>query len=141
MNNYDDIINLPHHTSSKYPRMTISARSAQFAPFSALQGYSEEIKEASRLTNEKIEIDDNLKNMLDSKLQLIQSVIKTKPEVLLTYFVPDNKKTGGKYITTTVNIKRIDLYNNMLILTDNSKIPINDIIDITGDMFNMDYDS
>ena len=70
MNNYDDIINLPHHVSSKRPQMTLENRAAQFAPFSALTGYSEAIKETGRLTNKKIEIDEEEKIILNTKLQI-----------------------------------------------------------------------
>ena len=68
--NYDDIINLPHFESKKHPRMSLEARSAQFAPFAALTGYDEFIRETSRLTNERIEIDESLKIILDGKLQI-----------------------------------------------------------------------
>ena len=73
---YDDIINLPHHVSKKHPQMSLYARSAQFAPFAALTGYEDAIKETSRETSEKIDIDDELKSILDSKLQIIMEQIK-----------------------------------------------------------------
>ena len=76
VDNYEDIINLPHHTSKKHPRMSLEARSAQFAPFAALTGYDEVLIETARLTNERIEIDETIKVIIDSKLQIIKEHIK-----------------------------------------------------------------
>ena len=72
--NYEDIINLPHYTSKKYPRMSLEARSAQFAPFAALTGYDEVLIETARLTNERIEIDETIKVIIDLKLQIIKGM-------------------------------------------------------------------
>ncbi len=134
---YDDIINLPHHVSKKHPQMSLYARSAQFAPFAALTGYEDVVKETARETNKRIEIDDELKSILDSKLQILIEQVKAKPEVLFTYFVPDSKKDGGEYVTVRGIIKKIDMYNQYINLADNTKIPINEIIDISGDIFKM----
>ena len=134
---YDDIINLPHHVSKKHPQMSLYARSAQFAPFAALTGYEDAIKETSRETSEKIDIDDELKSILDSKLQIIMEQIKNKPEISITYFIPDLKKDGGSYIIVTGIVKKIDLYNQHIYLANNTDIPINDIINISGQIFKM----
>jgi len=132
--NYEDIINLPHHTSKKHPRMSLEARSAQFAPFAALTGYDEVLIETARLTNERIEIDETIKVIIDSKLQIIKEHIKEMPLITFMYFVPDSKKDGGKYVTITGNVKKIDEYRNVLILENKAEIPINEIIDISGDI-------
>lgn len=134
---YDDIINLPHHVSKRHPQMSLYARSAQFAPFAALTGYEDAIKETSRETSEKIDIDDELKSILDSKLQIIMEQKKNKPEISITYFISDLKKDGGSYITVTGIIKKIDLYNQHICLANNTEIPINDIINISGEIFKM----
>lgn len=133
--NYDDIINLSHHVSNKHPTMSLYARSAQFAPFSALTGYEEAIRETARETNERIELDDELKSILDSKLQILAENIKNKPEVSFTYFVPDIKKTGGTYRTVTGIVRKINTYNQSVCFVDNTEIPINDIIEISGEIF------
>ena len=134
---YDDIINLPHHVSKKHPQMSLYARSAQFAPFAALTGYEDAIKETSRETSEKIDIDDELKSILDSKLQIIMEHIKNKPEISFTYFIPDSKKDGGSYITVIGIVRKIDLYNQHIYLANDTEIPINDIINISGEIFKM----
>lgn len=108
MDDYKDIINLPHHISKKRPQMSLYARSAQFAPFAALTGYSDEVKEKARLTNKRIEPSEEEKEFLNGKILKINEVIKTRPKISVTYFVKDLKKEGGSYLTVTDNVKRID---------------------------------
>ena len=127
---YDDIINLPHYVSKKHPRMSLEARSAQFAPFAALTGYDEAIRETSRLTNKKIEITEELKAILDEKLLFIKLQIHSKPIVTVTYFIPDSKKDGGKYLTVTGKVLKIDEYKQKIVLENKIEIPISEIIEI-----------
>lgn len=134
---YDDIINLPHYVSRKYPRMSLEERSAQFAPFSALTGYAEAIKETERVTDRRKDIDESLRSILDSKLQLIHEYIDMKPSITFTYFVPDLKKDGGKYVTVTNSVKKIDNYEYVIVLEDMTVIPILEIVDIEGEIFDM----
>ena len=136
MNNYDDIINLEHPEPKNHIRMSIESRSAQFAQFAALTGHSAAIKETERLTTKRIELSDNDKEMINSKLLLIDSLKEEKPLITFTYFIYDDKKSGGKYINVTGIIKRIDLINSIIYLTNNINIPINEILDIKADIFN-----
>ncbi|MCR5187196.1 MAG: YolD-like family protein [Clostridia bacterium] len=133
---YDDIINLEHHKSKKHPPMSLYARSSQFAAFAALTGYEDAVLETAREVSKRIDIDDELKNILDSKIQLLSEKIKKKHEVVFTYFVPDLTKNGGAYINVTGIIKKIDSNSQIIILEDKTEIPINEIIDISGDVFN-----
>lgn len=135
-NNYDDIINLEHPTSLKHPRMSMASRAAQFAPFSALTGYKEAVKETERLTEEKIILDEDKKIVINEKLNIINKSILNKPEIIFTYFIKDQTKSGGKYIEKTGIVKKIDLVNEIIILTDKTKISINDLINIEGEIFN-----
>ena len=130
MGKYDDIINLPHHVSKTRPKMPLEQRSAQFAPFAALTGYEDEISETGRLTTDRIELNEEAKQLLDRTLQAIANKISKQPAVTITYFVPDNKKDGGAYITVSGNIKKIDKYKNIIVLTDKTEIPIKEIINI-----------
>lgn len=132
---YDDIINLPHHVSKKHPQMSLYARSAQFAPFAALTGYEDAIKETARETADRIDIDEEFKNILDSKLQIILENIIKKPEITITYFIKDKNKQGGSYSTITGFVKKIDYDTQIIYFIDGKQIPINDIIDISGDIF------
>ena len=132
MNTYEEIINLPHHISNKHPQMSLESRAAQFAPFAALNGYEDLVTEASRLTDTKIELTNEMKDIINDKLLFVEKHILTKPIINITYFVPDKRKNGGKYITITDSIRQIDLVNNIIILTSKKKININDIIGISG---------
>lgn len=129
-NKYNDIINLEHHISKSHKQMSLENRAVQFAPFSALTGYDEAIKETTRITQNRIELDEELKHTLNKKLICIQSQISSNPRVTITYFVPDSKKLGGKYQTVTGNVRKIDKYNKIIILINGLKIPIIEIIDI-----------
>ncbi len=128
MNKYDDIIFLPHHESKYYPRMSLEQRSAQFAPFDALTGYSDEVRETERLTSKKIFLSEEAKEILNSKLNIIKN--SSDIEVSITYFIKDAKKEGGLYKNKIGYVKKIDIYNQIIIMKDNTKIPINEIIDI-----------
>ena len=131
MSKYDSIINLPHHKSKNHPPMTIEQRAAQFAPFAALTGYKEAILEESRLTDEKIIISDELKDIINDKLNYIKENISTKPKIKIRYFIKDKTKNGGRYEEISTNVKKIDIYNKTLILVNNIKINFDDIISIT----------
>ena len=136
MNNYDDIINLPHHVSKKRPQMTIVQRSAQFAPFAALAGYDDAVKETARLTDRKIELEDGQKEILNNKLLYILENIDSKPEVTFTYFVKDKTKSGGNYKEKTGIVRKIDMIEHYIQFIDKSKININDLLIIEGEIFN-----
>ncbi|MBR3162777.1 MAG: hypothetical protein IKF17_01575 [Clostridia bacterium] len=129
-NQYTDIINMPHHISRKHPQMSLYARSAQFAPFAALTGYGEAVEETERVTDNKREIDEELKTELDRKIQWIKGQIKNKPKVTFTYFIPDRKKDGGSYQTITGVVEKIDEYNEKIILDNEKEIYIDEVIDI-----------
>ena len=131
MNNYDDIINMPHHVSKTRKPMSLQNRSAQFAPFSALTTYDDKIREVARETSRKIELDDGIKLMLNEKLCLIKNDIKLRPKVTITYFVRDNRKENrGRYKTITLNAKVVDEVYKRIILIDNTIISFDNIIDI-----------
>lgn len=132
---YEDILNLPHHVSKTRPQMSMLDRTAQFSPFAALTGYDDAIKETGRLTDEKIEMDEDRKAALDMKQAYLIEMIDEQPEISITYFLPDAKKSGGAYVTVTGNLKRFDEYERLLILTDGKKIPMDDIADIESDLF------
>ena len=134
---YEDIINLPHHVSKKYPQMSLEARSAQFAPFAALTGYDAAVKETARLTSEKIEIDEDLKIIIDEKIQEIKRnlSLNINQNVSITYFVPDERKSGGRYISKEGSVKKIDEYRQVIILEDKTEISVDKIIEIIVDSF------
>ena len=135
MNNYDDIINL-NRPISKHSHLSIESRASQFAPFADFVGYDEAVKETARLTDKRIEIDDGLKEMLNSKLNYINEHIKENIEITVTYFINDSKKSGGKYTNKTGIVKRIDSVNEYIKFTDNDIVYMKDVINISSDELN-----
>lgn len=132
---YDDIINLPHHVSATRPHMSAIDRAAQFSPFAALTGYGDAIKETARLTGEKVELDEYMKDVLSVRLQIIVDQLKEHPEIAITYFQPDEKKNGGAYVTVIGRAKKIDEYERVVVMTDGTRIPIDEIASIDGQIF------
>lgn len=132
---YDDIIHLPHPEPSTHPRMTMENRAAQFSPFAALTGYDEATREEARLTDEKKELSDDMIEMLDARLAVLEQHLKEHPSITVTYFHQDEKKSGGRYITVSGNLKNLDVIKHILHMTDNTKIPIEDIRLIECDLF------
>ena len=133
---YDDIIGLPHHVSATRPRMSMIDRAAQFSLFQALTGYGAAIQETGRLTDRKIELSEDERIVLDMKQQILLDNIRECPDVSITYFIPDERKAGGSYVTVTGNVKKIDDYQRLLILTDRAQIPLDEIVDIESELFN-----
>ena len=127
---YDDIIGMPHHTSPRHPRMSMRDRAAQFAPFSALTGYGDVVDETARLTDGRIVLTEDAKALLDFKQRLLQERIDTKPEITVTYFVKDARKSGGSYQTVRGRLLRIDDVERTLVLEGGRRINAQDVIDI-----------
>ncbi len=127
---YADIIDLPHHVSVTRRHMSIKDRAAQFSAFAALTGYSDEIKETARLTDDKREMDETELEELSLKLAMILARADEKPYITVTYFSSDQKKSGGVYKTVTGNLKKVDEIERTLTLTDGDIIRLDDIIDI-----------
>lgn len=127
---YDDIIHLPHHVSATRPHMPVRDRAAQFMPFRALTGYEDAVQETARLTDEKPVLSDDEKALLNSRLQPLADGSMTGKEVTLTWFRPDERKSGGAYVTASGTVKRIDRGERLVILTDGRRIPIDDILEI-----------
>lgn len=132
---YDDIINLPHHVSTTRPHMTVFDRAAQFSPFAALTGYDSAIKETARLTDERIQLDEYTQDALSDRLQIIADRIKEYPEIAIAYFQPDARKNGGTYVTAISMVKKLDEYKRIVVMTDGTVIPFDEIISIDGQIF------
>lgn len=126
--NYNDIINLPHHVSSRHPQMPLRDRAAQFSPFAALTGYGDVIREAARTTCQKPELSEEERARLDEKLRIACSLSGPRPEIAVTYFVPDKKKSGGAYRTAAGRIKKIDMNKHSLLLEGGIEIPLDSIL-------------
>ena len=129
-NRYNEIINLPHHVSKTRPQMPLSDRAAQFAPFAALTGYDSAIKETGRLTDERIELDEEALTALDRKYQLLMDTLDDAPEVTIIYFQPDERKAGGQYVSATGTVKKVDTFGRRIILQDGTRIPLDSVYDL-----------
>ena len=133
---YDDIINLPHYQSVTRAHMSNYDRAAQFSPFAALTGYDDAMTETARFTDRKIELDEYGLDKLNERLDWIQEHLSEQPEVSITYFVADKKKTGGSYKTLSGIVKRIDEYEHLVLMQDATRILIKDILEVSGESFN-----
>lgn len=132
---YDDIINLPHHVSATRPQMSMMDRAAQFSPFAALNGYDAAIKETGRLTDEKIEMDEDAMNILNMKFQILVDSLDDEPEVTITYFKPDERKAGGAYVEVTGTVKKVDDFERLIVMQNGTKVPMDDVLNVEGDIF------
>ena len=132
---YDDMLRLPHHVSASRKPMAITARAAQFAPFAALSGYDAEVQEAGRLTDRPIEPDEYEKEAINARLQLLARHLREKWVVSLVFFQPDERKAGGAYVTRTGTVKKFREAERILILTDGTVIPLDDLIALDGEEF------
>ena len=132
---YDDIINLPHPTSQRHPRMPVRDRAAIFSPFAALSGHGAAIAETARLTERRIELDEDTRAELDRRQAILLEHMDEQPEVTVTWFQPDEKKDGGAYLTTTGRLKKIDALGRRLVLLDGTDIPLEDVADLESECF------
>ena len=122
--NYDDIINLPHHVSATHPQMPMANRAAQFAPFAALTGHAEALQETARLTDTQMELDDETNEKLNQTLAQLRETMGQHPIIAVTFFEPDARKEGGAYKTLEGRLKAIDDYNQHLMMADGNAIPL-----------------
>jgi hypothetical protein len=132
---YDDIIHLPHPTSKKYPRMSVRDRAAIFSPFSALSGHGAAIAETARLTDQRMELNEDAKVELDRRQAVLLEHIGEQPEVTVTWFRPDDRKEGGIYVTTVGRAKKIDEFKRILSMVSGQKIVLDDIVQIESQLF------
>ena len=122
------IITSHHPTPRSHGRMSSRDRAAQFAPFAALTGLDAQMLETARLTDRKIELDEEMKDRLDRCFMLLADRIDEQPDIRITYFIPDMKKTGGKYVTVDKRLKKIDNIYRKMTMTDGTEISADDVL-------------
>jgi len=135
VNDYDDIIQLPHHVSATRPPMPRQDRAAQFSPFAALTGYAAATREAARRTEEKPLLDTGAQAELNRKLQLLAATVARRPELRCTYFQPDDRKEGGAVVTVCDTVVKVDPYAQQLFLGSGAVIPFAELLDLAGEIF------
>ena len=127
---YDDIIDLPRPVSRKHPPMPMMKRAAQFLPFAALTGFEGEIAEAARLTETAPELGEDALAALDEALDRLRVRLPERPEITVTCFAPDEKKTGGHFETRTGHVRRLDEANRAILLTDGTRVDLDTIVEL-----------
>lgn len=130
---YDDMLDLPHPTSTKHPRMPAIDRAAQFSAFAALTGHDAAIRETARLTDRRVELDEDVKAELDTTLRLIVDHPSDHQQVSITYFQADQKKAGGAYVTATGSIKKMDDLEQTVVMSGGERIRIDDIYKVESE--------
>lgn len=133
---YDDLLDLPHPTSQKHPRMSRLDRAAQFSPFAALSGFEGAVRETARLTEARIELGEDELAELDERLRLALAWEDDPPVVSVTWFRPDEHKAGGAYVTTRGRIRKVDELKRVLVMEDGGKIPVDEIVALDSEIFN-----
>lgn len=124
---YDDIIYLPHHVSRNHPQMPLRDRATQFAPFAALTGYEAALGETARLSVERRELDVQEAEELNRRLVALIARLSERPEVTIEYFVPDERKSGGAYVSVTGVVRHISVSERLLVMEDGTEIPMEDV--------------
>lgn len=137
MKDYSKIINLPHHQSGTRKRMSNYDRAAQFAPFAALTGHDEAIKETARLTDDYMEMGEDKLGELSAKIQLLIDKLSEQPEITVVYFIPDERKSGGSYAEKTGTVRLVEEYERKLVFYDGDKIDIDRVVDFKGEIFSV----
>lgn len=127
---YSDIRSMSRPTYDDLPPMTRRDRAAQFAPFAALTGYDDAVDEAARLTDSRRELTEDEINELNARLNELKDNLSDLPEAELTYFLPDQKKSGGRYVVKRGAVRIIDSYDNTLVFADGDRIPICDLYEL-----------
>ncbi len=132
---YDAILHLPHHVSEKHPPIPMEERAAQFSPYAALTGFGAVINETRRLTDPRQILSEETLGQLNRQYQLLLEHLPERPEITVTYFRPDGRKEGGAYLTLTGRVKKVDAYEQRLVLEDGSVIAMENIMAMDGELF------
>ncbi len=132
---YDAILHLPHHVSEKHPPIPMEERAAQFSPYAALTGFGAVINETRRLTDPRQILSEETLTQLNRQYQLLLEHLPERPKITVTYFQPDGRKEGGAYLTLTGRVKKVDAYEQRLVLEDGSVIAMENIMAMDGELF------
>lgn len=128
MSEYDDIINMPHHVSATRRPMSMDSRAAQFAPFAALDRHGEAISETARITGRAVELSEDEQCELS---RVIVRAVDSGARVSVTYFIPDERKEGGRYHRVSGHIRRVDECERCIVMCDGGRIPLDAILSVS----------
>ncbi|MCD8040004.1 MAG: hypothetical protein LUF82_00600 [Clostridia bacterium] len=139
MKDYEKIINLPHHVSQKHPQMPVADRAAQFASFAALKGYEAAVEEVARITDGRVDLDEDKRAELDVKLGILRGILQDGPQITVVFFIPDENKSGGRYARFTGNLSKINSYSRELVFSDGKIISADAVCELGGDAIDKLY--
>ena len=125
--NYNDIKHLTRPQYDDLHPMSMSDRAAQFSPFAALVGYDDAVAETARLVGDRIELTEDEMSELNTNLNRLLDSLDEQPQISVTYFVPDEKKSGGKYVVKQGVVRIYDSYAKVLVFTDGVRIAVTDM--------------
>lgn len=127
---YEAIIDLPHHISPTHPRMSLSQRAAQFAPFAALTGYDAVLAETARQTEAEVLLEDSEVAQINRRLCWVKENLGKMPKVEIRMFCPDGRKSGGRYRTLSGKVVKIDEYSQKLRLESGEWVEFKRIVQL-----------
>ena len=130
IDNYDDIKHLTRPQYDDLHPMSMHDRAAQFSPFAALVGYDDAVAETARLNDSKAELTEDEMSELNANLNRLLDRLDEQPEISVTYFVPDEKKSGGRYVEKVGVVRIYDEYSQELVFTDGVRIAVADMANI-----------
>lgn len=144
INPYKDMLGLSRPVSARHPRMPLLDRAAQFSPFAALTGHDDAIRETARLTDSFVELDEEQKERLDERLRFLLARMTGnplwEPEIEATYFQPDERKSGGAYVSVGGRVKKFDTAHQQILFTDGTVLPLENLFSMEGEVFKgLDY--
>lgn len=132
---YDDILDHPRYTPKNREPLPMKSRAAQFSPFAALTGYDDAIAEAHRLTEEKRPLTSEEETILNMKHKILVKHLKDHPILSISHFVPDERKSGGRYETKTGPVVAINEFMGWLRFADGTKIFFTNLFSMEGKLF------
>ena len=125
--NFPGLTDQPHHVSQNHPQMPMLDRAAQFAPFAALTPFGAAAGETARLTAERRELDAQEAEELNRRLAALIAHLPDRPEATIEYFIPDDRKAGGAYVTVSGRVRHISVPERTLVMEDGTEIPMEDV--------------
>ena len=131
MDNYNDIKHLTRPQYDDLHPMSMHDRAAQFSPFASLVGYDDAVAETARLTDSRAELTEDEMSELNANLNRLLDSLDEQPQISVTYFVPDEKKSGGKYVEKVGVVRIYDSYVGELVFTDGVRIAVADMSALT----------
>ena len=139
----------PHHYDDHFaflhPKMDRRRRAKLFAPFDALDGYSESIDSKNTEYVERIDLEDDNHRELDRRIRILHGLTyngkmarANHVQVRVRYYVPCTDENNfsfqlrGQYRIVSGICRKVDSEITKSITIDDAVIPLTDVIEITA---------